>query len=72
MNIFFSRSVAFLAKMKYNALMGLLFAFLVVLPDYLFEAFLPNVRYLTDYVFLAVMFVFGFFLSLSGVWVYAV
>lgn len=48
MNIFFSRSVAFLAKMKYNALMGLLFAFLVVLPDYLFEAFLPNVRYLTD------------------------
>ncbi len=72
MNIFFSRSVAFWAKMKYNALMGLLFAFLVVLPDYLFEAFLPNVRYLTDYVFLAVMFVFGFFLSLSGVWVYAV
>lgn len=72
MNNFFSRISALLPKLKYNALMGLLFAFLVVLPDYLFEAFLPNITYLTDCVFLAVMFVFGFFLSLSGVWVYAV
>lgn len=68
----FRKITAFLPKLKYNALMGILFAVLVVLPDYLYMAFLPNITYLTDAVFLLVMFLFGFFLSLSGVCVYAV
>ena len=68
----FRKITAFLPKLKYNALMGILFAVLVVLPDYLYMAFLPNITYLTDVVFLLVMFLFGFFLSLSGVCVYVV
>lgn len=67
----FSKIAAFLPRLKYNALMGILFAALVVSPDYLFMAVLPNIIYLTDVVFLLVMFAFGFFLSLAGVWVYA-
>lgn len=72
MKKFFSKISAFLPKLKYNALMGILFAALVVAPDYLFMAFLPNIVYLTDAVFLLVMFAFGFFLSLAGIWVYAI
>src|SRR5574344_47700 len=68
----FRKITTFLPKLKYNVLMGILFAVLVVLPDYLYMAFLPNITYLTDVVFLLVMFLFGFFLSLSGVCVYAV
>ena len=68
----FGAIAAFLAKFRYNALMGMFFAALVVLPDYLFMAFLPNITYLTDFVFLFVMFVFGFFLSLSGIATYAI
>ena len=45
-------------KVKYNLLMGLLFCVLVILPDYIFQAFLPNVRYLTDFVFIFVIFWF--------------
>ena len=47
----FRKITAFLPKLKYNALMGILFAVLVVLPDYLYMAFLPNITYLTDAVF---------------------
>ncbi len=58
-------------KVKYNLLMGLLFCVLVILPDYIFQAFLPNVRYLTDFVFIFVIFWFGFFLSMCGWKIYA-
>lgn len=62
--------ISFLPKLKYNVFMGLLFAVLVILPDYVFDAFFPNITYLTDRVFILVMFIFGFFLSMSGVLVY--
>ena len=70
MNKIFSRITVLVPKLKYNLFMGVLFAILAVLPDYLFMAFLPNITYLTDIVFLLVMFIFGFFLSLSGLAVY--
>ncbi len=64
--------IKFVCGLKYNALMGLLFAFMVILPDYLYQAFLPNVHYLTDWVFVLVMFAFGFFLSMAGVTTYII
>ena len=59
-------------KLKYNFLMGILFAFMVILPDYLYQAFLPNIRYLTDVLFIFVIAIFGTFLSMVNVWLYII
>lgn len=52
--------------------MGLLFAALVLLPDFVYELIYPEIRYLTDFLFIFVISVFGFFLSLSGIFVYVI
>ncbi|MBO6281116.1 MAG: sulfatase-like hydrolase/transferase [Alphaproteobacteria bacterium] len=59
-----------LKKIKYNAVMGVAFAFMVLLPDYLYQAFLPNIHYLTDVLFIFVITVFGFFMSMTNLYVY--
>ncbi len=59
-----------IAKFKYNIIMGVLFPLFVLLPDYIFQLIYPNVHYLTDVVFILVIAVFGFFLSMSGIWMY--
>jgi len=53
-------------------MMAGLFVFLVLLPDFVYECIYPQVRYLTDFLFILVIGVFGFFLSVSGVAVYVV
>ncbi|MBR2136533.1 MAG: sulfatase-like hydrolase/transferase [Alphaproteobacteria bacterium] len=62
----------FLGRFKYNLIMGGLFAILAVLPDYIFQLIVPNVHYVTDILFIAVISVFGFFLSMSGIFVYVI
>ena len=62
----------FAKKFKYNALMGIIFAFLVIIPDYIYQTFIPNIHYLTDFVFILVITFFGFFLSMSGVVFYVI
>lgn len=55
-----------LAKYKYNFIFAIIFAFLILLPDFLFERIFPNVRYLTDYLFILALYIFGFILSFCG------
>ena len=64
------KGVKIIKRFKYNAIMGLLFAFMGILPDYLYQAFLPNIHYLTDILFITVIVIFGFFLSMTQIWAY--
>lgn len=64
------KGVEIIKRFKYNAIMGLLFAFMVILPDYLYQVFLPNIHYLTDVLFIIVIVIFGFFLSMTQIWAY--
>lgn len=64
------KGVEIIKRFKYNAIMGVLFAFMVILPDYLYQVFLPNIHYLTDVLFIIVIVIFGFFLSMTQIWAY--
>lgn len=60
--------ISFLKGVKYNIIMAIVFTIMVIAPDYIYQAFIPNVHYLFDWLFILVITVFGFFLSMAGTW----
>lgn len=51
---------------KYNFIFAVVFAFSLLLPDFIFDVFFQNIKYLTDYLFILALIVFGFILSFTG------
>ncbi len=56
----------FLKKYKANFLYGCLFCFLLLFPDFVFEAVFEGIGYSTDIAFIAFLTAFGFCLSKAG------
>ncbi len=56
----------FLKKYKANFLYGCLFCFLLLFPDFVFEAVFEGIGYSTDLAFIAFLAAFGFCLSKAG------
>jgi glucan phosphoethanolaminetransferase (alkaline phosphatase superfamily) len=60
-----------LQSLKLNICFGLLFAFLMLLPDFIFQAIYRSISYSTDIVFILALIVFGTALSLSGIYLFS-
>lgn len=61
------RLLKFLKSRKYNFLFAIVFAVAILLPDFIFELVFPGIKYLTDYLFIIALVVFGFILSFTGI-----
>lgn len=60
-----------LQSLKPNIGFGLLFAFLMLLPDFIFQATYRSISYSTDIKFILALVVFGTALSLSGIYLFS-